>query len=111
ALDRGCAHVADREDAAARCRERMASGARRCTGENEALCIERDLRTREPIGIRISTDKQEQMIDRAPHFLAGGARAPAHRAQHAIMAFKTAHSGAAYNLRIRQPPEAVHAIT
>ena len=70
ALDRAGAHVADREDAAAVGLERMAPGAHLRPGADEALGVQRDAALRQPVGVRIGADEQEQMADRLRDLLA-----------------------------------------
>ena len=110
-LDRFRAHVADGEDAGA-CRfQCMASGAGLGSGENEALCVESDARSAEPAGIGLCTNKQKQMADRSPSFLASDTESPANRLQHTVIAFKAADRGARHHFDIGEAADAVDQIT
>ena len=74
ALDRSRAHVADREDAGQTGFERPLHVHARA---DKALVVERHARPRQPVGIRLGTDEQKQMTDRALYFFTGSVRATA----------------------------------
>ena len=65
ALDRSGAHVADGEDAVAARLQRMTPRSEVGARADEALGVERHVGLREPVRVRIGTDEQEEMADRA----------------------------------------------
>ena len=99
ALYRVRAYIANGEDAAPRSLQSMAPASGIAAGENEALCIERDARTSKPVRVRVRTDKEKQMIDRAAYFLVA-ADLPAHRFQHAVAALKPSDGCACHYFNI-----------
>src|SRR5579871_6363434 len=76
ALHRSGAHVADRENAGATCLQEPALLAGIGAGQDETLAVQRDARSRKPIGIRLGADEQKQMANRPAHFRPGLASAP-----------------------------------
>ena len=89
----------------------MATRAGIIARQDEALRVESDARSAEPVRIGLGTDKQKQMADRAPDFLASGAKSPANGLQHAAIAFKTTDRGARHHFHIGQGMDAVDQIT
>src|SRR5580700_5690333 len=67
AFDRARADVADGEDARATCLQQAAIATSLRAGQHETFGVERYARTGEPIGVRIRTDEEEHVADRAPH--------------------------------------------
>jgi len=55
------------------------------TGEHESLAIESDARAGQPRTVRISADKEEQVVDRSLH-LREVTRTPANRFEEPILA-------------------------
>ena len=76
--------VADREDAAPAGLQRPARRRRVRAGQHEALGVERDAGARQPVGVRLGADEQEQMADRPARLLARRAVPPADRLEHAV---------------------------
>jgi len=71
-LDRARADIADGEHTApAAFQEPAIAGG--LSGQHEAIGIERHVRVGEPIGVGLRADEQEEVADRLPHVLAGGA--------------------------------------
>src|SRR5260221_10341133 len=108
-LDRARAHIADGEDTTAACLERPTVGAEIESRSHETLFVELDLRIREPGGVGIGADEEEQMTDFAPH-LVFPFRPPADGIELAILSLKLGHGVARHYLHVPIRCDAVGAI-
>ena len=79
-------------------------------GEDKAFSIERYAGAVQPISIRGGTNKQEQVPDRTPYFLAGRIKPPADRFQHAVAPFNTADCCIRYDLDVGEAADAINQI-
>src|SRR4029453_9032782 len=103
ALHRAAAHVTDREDPAAAGLERVPlAGPGLGSRAYEALGVERDA-PREPRGVRVGADEEEELRDLALALLAAVARAPADGFEAPVVAVERGDLGPHPHLDVRQP--------
>src|SRR5579862_1546839 len=80
------------------------------SGGDEALAVESNARSAEPIGIRLGANEQEQVPDRPPYFFAARAKPAVHGLQNAVVSFEAADCGAGHHLDIGETVNAVDQI-
>src|SRR5512134_2541356 len=100
AFDLARADIADGKHAGKIGLERAMTVAEISTGAHKALLVERDARLPEPCRVRLSADKEEEMPDMAPRFLAARTAPPADGFEHAAFAFERSNLRLGKNLDI-----------
>src|SRR5258708_32070546 len=86
-LHRAGAHVADRKYAPAVCLQGGPALGGGRPGQYESLSVQRYSRSGQPIGVRLRSDEEKQMLNRPPHVLSLAASTPLDCFEHRVAAF------------------------